>query len=666
MSNKYWIIDEWLIFKPSFNEDLTNYYDVINKYKKIIFSNYNDPLITIKTNNKYKSNYENNYVENNFNKEIDLSNNINLTHLTFGYAFNQEIDLSNNINLTHLNFGYYFNNKIDLSNNINLIYLIFECYFNQEINLSNNINLTHLIFKCNITKEIDLSNNINLTHLTFGWNFNQEINLSNNINLTHLTFVWWFNQELNLSNNINLTHLTFGYYFNQEIDLSNNINLTHLTFGYYFNQEINLSNNINLIHLTFGYKFNQELNLLFNINLKKVLIDIQNNEIENTNNLLKIITNGNFEKKINIPLNVKYLKTSYVENYLMDNLSNNIEELTIYNNNNKNIDNLPNSIKKIIISNSYTDLNNLPNSIEELILFKNVVKINKIPKNLKKIYVEKIKINSTEMIVSEIINIINDISIKNENNKLKYHIKENINEKYNEKYNDTLFTINKNLNNLFSNININELLKETNSVISGSFITWCIGKKNFEYQDIDIFTHNEEKLLNNIPSQNNKLVDIDIISSYFNTKLNNYIKKIYNLDDGEIKIQIIVLKEEVKIKEAIEQFDLSCCKLFYDGEKLGSCNNNDLIKSINDVINYETTYNCVHIENEEFLTCRIIKDMERIQKYINRDFSITNLNEDYYNKMKILLINSLIKNYFGQKNLKNEKLFNIFKKNLNF
>jgi len=557
MENNHWIVDDWLIFKPKFNEELINYYDIINKYKKIMFSNYNNPLIAIETNNQYEREYHGNWIKSNFNPEIDLSNNINLTHLTFKDNFNQEIDLSNNINLTHL---------------------------------------------------------------------------------------------------------TFGYYFNQEIDLSNNINLTHLTFGYYFNQEINLSNNINLIHLTFGYKFNQELNLLFNINLKKVLIDIQNNEIENTNNLLKIITNGNFEKKINIPLNVKYLKTSYVENYLMDNLSNNIEELTIYNNNNKNIDNLPNSIKKIIISNSYTDLNNLPNSIEELILFKNVVKINKIPKNLKKIYVEKIKINSTEMIVSEIINIINDISIKNENNKLKYHIKENIN----EKYNDTLFTINKNLNNLFSNININELLKETNSVISGSFITWCIGKKNFEYQDIDIFTHNEEKLLNNIPSQNNKLVDIDIISSYFNTKLNNYIKKIYNLDDGEIKIQIIVLKEEVKIKEAIEQFDLSCCKLFYDGEKLGSCNNNDLIKSINDVINYETTYNCVHIENEEFLTCRIIKDMERIQKYINRDFSITNLNEDYYNKMKILLINSLIKNYFGQKNLKNEKLFNIFKKNLNF
>ena len=28
MENNYWIVDEWLIFKPGFNEELTNYYDV--------------------------------------------------------------------------------------------------------------------------------------------------------------------------------------------------------------------------------------------------------------------------------------------------------------------------------------------------------------------------------------------------------------------------------------------------------------------------------------------------------------------------------------------------------------------------------------------------------------------------------------------------------------
>ena len=83
MENTYFILDEWLIFKPEFNEELTNYYDVINKYKKIIFSNYNKPLIALETNNKYENQYKNNFIHNKFVLEIDLSNNINLTHLTF-------------------------------------------------------------------------------------------------------------------------------------------------------------------------------------------------------------------------------------------------------------------------------------------------------------------------------------------------------------------------------------------------------------------------------------------------------------------------------------------------------------------------------------------------------------------------------------------------------
>ena len=74
MENNYWNVDEWLIFKPVFNEKLTNYYDVINKYKKIIFSDYNEPLIAIETINILISKYIDNFIENKFNKKIDLSN----------------------------------------------------------------------------------------------------------------------------------------------------------------------------------------------------------------------------------------------------------------------------------------------------------------------------------------------------------------------------------------------------------------------------------------------------------------------------------------------------------------------------------------------------------------------------------------------------------------
>ena len=37
MENNYYIINKWLIFKPEFNKKLDEYYDIINKYEKIIF-----------------------------------------------------------------------------------------------------------------------------------------------------------------------------------------------------------------------------------------------------------------------------------------------------------------------------------------------------------------------------------------------------------------------------------------------------------------------------------------------------------------------------------------------------------------------------------------------------------------------------------------------------
>ena len=104
MELPYWIVDDKLIFKPEFNEELDNYYDVISQYNSLIFSNYNDSLITIKTNNKYNDKYENNYKCSKFNKKIKLTSNI--TYLSFGFffgfCFNQPLKLTKNI--THFIF----------------------------------------------------------------------------------------------------------------------------------------------------------------------------------------------------------------------------------------------------------------------------------------------------------------------------------------------------------------------------------------------------------------------------------------------------------------------------------------------------------------------------------------------------------------------------------
>jgi len=75
--------------------------------------------------------------------------------------------------------------------------------------------------------------------------------------------------------------------------------------------------------------------------------------------------------------------------YIIDNLHNNIEELKIYEANNLNLDNLPNSIKKIYIDYYEKELNNLPNSIEYLELINYNLKIKKMPKKLKTIKCNK-------------------------------------------------------------------------------------------------------------------------------------------------------------------------------------------------------------------------------------------------------------------------------------
>jgi hypothetical protein len=50
-TNDYWILDDTIIFKPEFNSSLDNYVEIISKYKKLIFSNYDNLDIVNKTNN---------------------------------------------------------------------------------------------------------------------------------------------------------------------------------------------------------------------------------------------------------------------------------------------------------------------------------------------------------------------------------------------------------------------------------------------------------------------------------------------------------------------------------------------------------------------------------------------------------------------------------------
>ena len=109
-----------------------------------------DPLIAIETNNKYKYGYGDNYIGRNFNQEINLSNNINLTHLTFGRVFNQEIFIPSNVkslNMNGCNNQYIIDN---LHNNIEELTI-----FDNDLNLDNLPNSIKKIYIKRYTKEIN-------------------------------------------------------------------------------------------------------------------------------------------------------------------------------------------------------------------------------------------------------------------------------------------------------------------------------------------------------------------------------------------------------------------------------------------------------------------------------------------------------------------------------
>ena len=116
MNENYWIYEDSFIFKPEFNEPIDGYIQVIKNYNKLIFSNYNDLEICIRTNNKYFDKYYNNYIKLTFNKSLanSFDNLTSLTCLTFGHTFNQSLanSLDNLTSLTCLTFGHTFNQSL--------------------------------------------------------------------------------------------------------------------------------------------------------------------------------------------------------------------------------------------------------------------------------------------------------------------------------------------------------------------------------------------------------------------------------------------------------------------------------------------------------------------------------------------------------------------------
>jgi len=127
--------------------------------------------------------------------------------------------------------------------------------------------------------------------------------------------------------------------------------------------------------LTFGEKFNQPLgySLLNLINLQKIIFGKEFNKplgdsLLELTNLRELTLGENFNQHINIPGWIKKLVLNCDSQSIIDYLLSSIVELIFGLNFNLELNDLPSSIKKIIIKNPDYDkkLNNLPNQIETL------------------------------------------------------------------------------------------------------------------------------------------------------------------------------------------------------------------------------------------------------------------------------------------------------------
>ena len=170
-----------------------------------------------------------------------------------------------------------------------------------------------------------------------------------------------FNQNIILPKII--THLIFGFSYNQPILTPLTNDLILLTFGESFNQIIILPEN--LTYLAFGKSFNQYVEL--------------------PNSLTHLTLNNNFSYSINLAY-IKYLNINCNNTDLIENFPNSLEEIIFGKNFIQPIYKFPNKIKRLVFlhDNYNQDLNNLPDSVKKIRLNKNYNKqILNIPNNLK-------------------------------------------------------------------------------------------------------------------------------------------------------------------------------------------------------------------------------------------------------------------------------------------
>ena len=193
--DKYYIINECVIFFNDFNNSLENYTNIISKYNKLSFSGYYYPSYTdtIFNNSQY-------LMMSNFDKSVDNLPS-NLTLIILGDGFNKSVD-NLPYSLTHLQLGFWFNKTVD-NLPCSLTHLTLGKQFNQFVdNLP--CSLTYLVLGEQFVKSID-NLPCSLTHLTLNSFFDQNLNnINSNIIMLTLQYIPTISKMNNLSEKLTL------------------------------------------------------------------------------------------------------------------------------------------------------------------------------------------------------------------------------------------------------------------------------------------------------------------------------------------------------------------------------------------------------------------------------------------------------------------------------
>lgn len=159
-------------------------------------------------------------------------------------------------------------------------------------------------------------------------------------------------------------------------------------------------------------------------------------------------------------------------------------------------------------------------------------------------------------------------------------------------------------------------LYDTETVMSGSFILQCIHDEIYYQSDIDLFCKMPlydkhppfgNYICNNLKLKLNPFIEKDPMYNNIQHVINTFVYFHEN-----IIIQIMIVSDDIDVKKLIvDYFDLSFCKIIYDGNKLTYDQSSiDKIGYINPIyLNYSYKINCYK---------------ERVEKYENRGYIIKN------------------------------------------